>query len=342
VTADPTRRLTPVVRLAPAKLNLTLAVVGRRPDGYHTLHSVMVPLGVADRLSLAPDPSPNARDTIRTEGFDPGSPETNLVLRAIEGTRRAIRNHVAAIPPALAVRLEKRIPVAAGLAGGSSDAAAAIDGALEAWGATEALRTEERSGLAASIGSDVPFFLGGGPALVEGRGERVTPLHGLRLSTGEPEPGILLVTPGVAAHTAAVFAAWAAGAMGEPAVVRRTSEHFASEFGAGLTGRQLFERAGVLASANDLLPAAASVVEGLVPFRRALARLLGRPIGLSGSGPTLWALYPSLDEADLAAASVRAAIGTGFVVAPGDGAPFVAATTILPGPPRPTDERNHG
>jgi 4-diphosphocytidyl-2-C-methyl-D-erythritol kinase len=340
MTGDPARRLTPVVRLAPAKLNLTLAVVGRRPDGYHALHTVMVGLAVADRLSLAPDPSSAALDTVRTEGFDAGPPEKNLVLRAIEGARRAVRGHLPAAAPSLAVRLEKRIPVAAGLAGGSSDAAAAIDGALEAWGASDALGPDERLRLAASVGSDVPFFVGGGPALVEGRGERVTPLHGLRLAPGEAEPGILLVTPAVPAHTAAVFAAWAAGAMGEPATVRRTSEHFASEFGAGLTGRQLIERAGVLAAANDLLPAAAAVVDGLVPFRRALMRLLGRPIGMSGSGPTLWALYPSLDDADLAAASVRAAIGTGFVTAPGDGAPFVAATTIVTSPATADEERN--
>jgi 4-diphosphocytidyl-2-C-methyl-D-erythritol kinase len=339
VTADPSRRLTPVVRLAPAKLNLTLAIVGRRPDGYHALHSVMVPLALADRLSLAPDPSTSDRDTIRVEGFDPGPAQDNLVLRAIDATRRSVRGHLPASPPALAVRLEKRIPVAAGLAGGSSDAAAAIDGALEAWGVTDALGSDERHALAAAVGSDVPFFLAGGPALVEGRGERVTPLHGLRLAAGDQAPGILLVTPAVPAHTAAVFAAWAAGAMGEPAVVRRTSEHFASEFGAGLSAKQLLERAGVLASANDLLPAAAAVVDGLVPFRRALTRLLGRPIGLSGSGPTLWALYPSIDDADLAAASVQAAIGTGFVSAPGDDAPFVAATTILPSPVTAREER---
>jgi len=340
VSVDPARRLTPVVRLAPAKLNLTLAVVGRRPDGYHALHSVMVPLGVADRLSLAPDPSPAARDTIRIEGFDTGPSGENLVLRAIDATRRAVRGHLPSAPPALVVRLEKRIPVAAGLAGGSSDAAAAIDGALEAWGVTDALGPDERSALAATIGSDVPFFLDCGPALVEGRGERVTPLHGLRLAPGESTPGILLVTPSVAAHTAAVFAAWAAGSMGEPGVVRRTSEHFASEFGAGLTARQLLERAGVLASANDLLPAAAAVVDGLVPFRRALTRLLGRPIGLSGSGPTLWALYPSLDAADVAAASVRAAGGTGFIDPPGGDPPFVAATTILQRPLGSDDERS--
>jgi 4-diphosphocytidyl-2-C-methyl-D-erythritol kinase len=337
MTTDPARRLTPVVRLAPAKLNLTLAVVGRRSDGYHALHSVMVPLALADRLSLAVDPSPSARDTIRTDGFDPGPPEANLVLRALEATRRAVRPHLPAAAPALAVRLDKRIPVAAGLAGGSSDAAAAIDGAIEAWGTADGLGGDERLAIAASVGSDLPFFLAGGPALVEGRGERVTPLHGVRLAAGETAPGILLVTPAVPAHTAAVFAAWAAGAMGEPAIVRRTSEHFASEFGAGLTGRQLVERAGVLASANDLMPAAAKVVDGLVAFRRALTRLLGRPIGLSGSGPTLWALYPSLDDADLAAASVRAAVATSFIVAPGGEPPFVTATTILPSPTIPDD-----
>ena len=328
---DPAARLTPVVRLAPAKLNLTLAVVGRQRDGFHDLHTVMAPLDLADRLSLAVDPSSGASDALRVEGFDPGPAPDNLVLRAVEAARRAVRGHLGTLPPGLAIRLEKRIPVAAGLAGGSSDAAAAIDGALEAWGAAAALSPDERTHVAASVGSDVPFFLAGGPALVEGRGERVTPLHGLRLAPGgERVPGVILVTPAVAAHTAEVFAAWADGAMGQPGVVRRTSEHFASEFGSGLTAGQLIERAGVLASANDLSVAAAQVVDGLLPFRRALTRLLGRPIGLSGSGPTLWAIYPSLDAAEAAASAVRAAVGTGFVHAPGDGPPFVAATTFLP------------
>jgi hypothetical protein len=142
------------------------------------------------------------------------------------------------------------------------------------------------------------------------------------------QPGLLLVTPAVASRTADVFAAWAAGAMSEPGVARRTSEHFASEFGSGLTGRQLVERAGVLAAANDLLPAAASVVPGLVPLRRALTRLLGRPIGLSGSGPTLWAVYPSLEAASDAAATVRSAVDNGTIHTPGERPPFVAATTI--------------
>ena len=342
---DPTRRLGPVVRLAPAKLNLTLAVVGHRPDGYHALHSVMAPLALADRLSLAVDPSPDARDTLRIDGFDAGPVADNLVLRAIEATRRAVRAHGGDRPPALAARLDKRIPVAAGLAGGSSDAAAAIDGALEAWSASEVVPPAGRFALAASIGSDVPFFLAGRPALVEGRGERVTPLRGLRVAAGERPPGLLLVTPAIAAHTAAVFAAWSGGAMGQPGVAARSSEHFAAEFGSGMSARQLVERAGVLAASNDLLPAAAVVVDGLVGLRRALARLLARPIGLSGSGPTLWALYPSTDDADLAAASVRAAVATGFITSPGDGPPFVASTTFLIAPDDPitlatTDERS--
>ena len=317
---DPTRRLAPVVRLAPAKLNLTLAVVGRRSDGFHALHSVMVPLALADRLSLAVMPAGD--DTLHTSGFDPGPPESNLVLKALRGTRAALRGSGSATPP-LAARLDKQIPVAAGLAGGSSDAAATIDAALEAWG--EELAPERRAELAGLLGSDVPFFLAGGPALVEGRGERLTPLHGLR---GDDQPALLLVTPAVAARTADVFAAWAAGAMSEPGVARRTSEHFASEFGSGLTGRQLVERAGVLAAANDLLPAAASIVPGLVALRRALTRLLGRPIGLSGSGPTLWALYPSLDAASDGAGIVRSAVDEGMIPTPGERPPFIAATTI--------------
>src|SRR4029077_4002673 len=109
-------------------------------------------------------------------GFDPGPKGDNLILRAIGATRTAARSSwpgAPAAPPALAARLEKRIPVAAGLGGGSSDAAATIDAALEAWGASVA--PEERVKLAAAIGSDVPLFMVAGSALVEGRGERVTP-----------------------------------------------------------------------------------------------------------------------------------------------------------------------
>ena len=326
-TGEPGRRLTPIVRLAPAKLNLTLALIGRRPDGYHDLHSVVVLLDLADRVSLAVQPT--GTDSLSSTGFDPGPPGANLVLKALAVTRRAVATSwpgAPAPPPALAVRLEKRIPVAAGLAGGSSDAAAAIDGALEAWGAK--LSDLERAEVALEIGSDVPLFLAGGAALIEGRGERVTPLHGVRGMAGE-RAAVVLVTPALEVHTGRVFEAWSGGAMSEPGVARRTSEHFASEFGSGLSVGRLLERAAVLAAANDLLPATLGLHPDLVAFRRALARTIARPIGMSGSGPTFWALYPSITDAERAAEAIGEALTVGQLPAVGAEGPFVSATTIV-------------
>src|SRR4051812_6919043 len=90
VATDPVRRLQPVVRLAPAKVNLPLAVLDRRADGFHDLHSVMVPLDLADRLSLAVL-APGSADSLHVNGFDPGPTADNLVLRAIAAARRAAR-----------------------------------------------------------------------------------------------------------------------------------------------------------------------------------------------------------------------------------------------------------
>lgn len=326
---DPSRRLSPVVRLAPAKVNLTLAVLGVLPSGYHELHSVFVPLDLADRLSVSVSP-PGAGDTLRVEGFDPGPAADNLVLRAIAAARRHARAAWGRPepPPPLAARLEKRIPVAAGLAGGSSDAAAAADAALEAWGVE--LDPATRHELFAELGSDVPFFLVGGAALVEGRGERLTPLPWLR-DAGEANerPGLLLVTPGVGISTPAAFRAWDAGARSMGGAARLASVHLADELRKGLRVADLLARASVLASANDLAPAAAAVEPALVPFKRALLRRLGRPVGVSGSGPSHWALYPSVTEAEEAAVLLRRGAETGDLPSPGDRPPFIAATRIV-------------
>jgi 4-diphosphocytidyl-2-C-methyl-D-erythritol kinase len=323
----------PVIRLAPAKLNLTLSVVGRRPDGFHDLHSVFVPLGLADRVSLAPAGAADGADSLYVTGFDAGPLADNLVLRGIAAARTAV-GQAPGKPstPALAARLEKHIPVAAGLGGGSSDGAAALDGALEAWGATDVVDVERRAAAGASIGSDVPFFLVGRPALVEGRGERIAPLKGIH-----GHPAVLLVTPAIALRTPDVFAVFdATRPRGGDGSVRMTSEHLAQELGNGLSATDLLARAGVLASANDLLPAAAVVAPGLVPFRRALTRLLGRPIGLSGSGPTLWTLYPSLGDAQAAAATVEAAVADGTLPLSDEARPSIIATTIRTGDEGPT------
>jgi 4-diphosphocytidyl-2-C-methyl-D-erythritol kinase len=319
--------LAPVVRLAPAKLNLTLAVLGLREDGFHALHSVMVPLQLSDRLSLAP--AAGAGDSLHVVGPD-GRPQDpaayDSVLRGIAEARRIVGRGADAAP--LAARLEKRIPIAAGLAGGSSDAAAAIDGAFEAWGADAG--PDERLQAAAAAGSDVPFFLAGGPALVEGRGERVTPLSPLQ---GDA-PGVLLVTPAVASRTRDAFVAFDREPAAAPAnrgSTRLTSEHLAAELGPGhppMRASELVRRAGVLAVANDLAHAADVVVPGLRSMRRALTRLLGVPIGMSGSGPTLWALYPSHGDSEAAVDRVREQLRLGLLDSPGSAPPFVVATTI--------------
>jgi 4-diphosphocytidyl-2-C-methyl-D-erythritol kinase len=330
MTIDPGRALAPVIRLAPAKVNLTLAVLGTRPDGLHDLHSVFVPLDLADRLSVAVLP-PGGQDTLHVDGFDPGPVADNLVLRAIRATREAAQAAWGRPepPPPLAARLEKRIPVAAGLAGGSSDAAAAMEAALDAWGVD--LDPDAHHRLAASIGSDVPFFAVGGPALIEGHGEVLTPLGWLRdAGPAHDRPGLLLVTPSCGVSTPAAYGAWDAGARLPGGAARLASQHLADELRRGvLSVADLMARASVLASANDLAPAAAVVEPGLVPFKRALLRLLGRPVGVSGSGPTHFALYASHAEASAAADMVRAAIASGDLVAPGPREPFVAAARII-------------
>ena len=127
----------------------------------------------------------------------------------------------------------------------------------------------------------------------------------------------MLVTPLVAVPTPDVFAAFDAIRTHGDGAVRMSSVHLAEELRNGLTAANLVARAGVLASANDLLPATSLVVPALVPFKRALSRLLKRPIGLSGSGPTLWALYDSEAEATVAADAVRTALRDGVLSAPG-------------------------
>ncbi|MFI5226787.1 MAG: 4-(cytidine 5'-diphospho)-2-C-methyl-D-erythritol kinase [Candidatus Limnocylindrales bacterium] len=335
MSGDAPRGLAPVVRFAPAKLNLTLAVLGRRPDGHHELHSIMVTLGFGDVLTLAV--APGGVDSLHVEGLDPGPSDDNLILRALAETRRAVgagwaggrdgpSGSAGAAAPPLAARLDKRIPVAAGLGGGSSDAAAAIVGAAEAWGAelVDPVRTE----IAARLGSDVPFFLAAGAAIVEGRGERVSPVRGI---VGRP-PGILLVTPSMAISTAAVFAAFDGGAQpADRGATAASSTHLAGEVQRGLTAERLLDRAAVLASANDLATATAVVEPAIVGLRRALARLLGRPIGQSGSGPTLWALYPSAGDAVAGASLVDAALAAGTLPLVGPAPPTVVATTITVG-----------
>jgi 4-diphosphocytidyl-2-C-methyl-D-erythritol kinase len=333
-----------IVHFAPAKLNLTLAVLGRRDDGYHSLHSIMVPLLLGDALTIEVSPGAAAgdmehvagpsdmehvagpSDMLRVFGLTVSAAEDNLVLRAIVAVRAALaREHPRAradLPP-LSVRLVKRIPVAAGLGGGSSDAAAAIEAALAAWQTT--LAPAAKAALAASLGSDVPFFLSQRAAVITGRGEFVEPLPDM---ASEP-PAVLLVTPGLPISTPAVFEAYAAGARpADPARALGISESLAADLRAGMTAAALLQEAQELAAANDLLPAAISVAPELEVFIRKLEKLVGRPVCQSGSGPTQWVMYSTLAEARKAVRMVRLAVARGNLPTIGDGELSAVATAI--------------
>jgi 4-diphosphocytidyl-2-C-methyl-D-erythritol kinase len=319
---DPGNRALAQAR-APAKINLVLEVVGRRRDGYHAIRSIMAPLAFGDWLSVRV--ASRGQDRLVVKGLDTGPLPDNLVLRALAVLREAAgRGWVAGqkapasqLPP-LVLALRKRIPVAAGLAGGSSDAAAAFELAASAWGMN--LGPRQRRRLAAAVGSDVPFFTAGEWALVSGRGERVATLPP---PTGGPL-GVLLVVPPVELSTRAVFeafdrlaAAGPSGGLRPSSGARKASatRSLAAALGRGLEAAELTE----LQPANDLWPAAAALLPGLGPLREGLADLLGRPVHLSGSGPSLFALYPSPRAALRAAGRVRAALRDGDLRPPGEG-----------------------
>lgn len=236
---------------------MTLEVVGRRPDGFHELRSIFLRIGLTDRLTMSVGGGQNDRLTVT--GL-PGIPVAgNLVLKAID----RIRAHTGLDLPPLDITLDKQIPAAAGLGGGSSDAATALRLAQAAWGI--GLSSERQLAIGEELGSDVPFFLSGFvEARIEGRGERVT--RSSTISAG----AVLLVAPPIALRTAAVF------------------DRF-DELDAPMSRQR--------GLANDLWPAAAALEPSLPVLREKLEAAASRPWMMSGSGPTLFALYPSVTEA---------------------------------------------
>ena len=268
-----------------AKVNLTLEVVGRRPDGYHDLRSVFLRIGLADRLSVAAGWASD-EDQLMVSGL-PGCPiEGNLVLQAFDLVREAVDPRL----PALRAELHKAIPLGGGLGGGSSDGAAAIDLAAAAWGI--GLGAGERAELAAKLGSDVPFFVADSQAaLIEGRGESVTPLGPI-----EGGAGVLLAASSAELSTAKVFARYDemepdAHATGD------ASRKMATSFADGMTGAHLAEMTSEMAESNHLWAAASSISPELAARRQTLEQKTEWRWALSGSGPTLFCVLPSLADA---------------------------------------------
>ena len=256
-----------------AKVNLSLTVTGVRPDGFHELDSIFLRIGISDDLTVAF--GDRGRDVLTVSGL-PGCPvEGNLVLRAFAAVRRALGHDL----PPLVAHLDKRIPIQAGLGGGSSDGAAALGAALQMWGA--ALSPQRLDELALALGSDVPFFVRNlAAARVGGRGELLEPIREAALDVG-----MLLVTPPIALPTAQVYARF-----DELGGMRGTSAD------PGIVGR-LPDAAQELRDANDLWPAAVSLEPRLGDLRDELERWTSLPWLMSGSGSTLFAFYPSAEEA---------------------------------------------
>jgi 4-diphosphocytidyl-2-C-methyl-D-erythritol kinase len=181
----PRRALVPAL----AKINLDLRVLGKRPDGYHELRTIFQTISLADALDISFTPGRSTKVELHD---DPGIPN-NLVLRAADLAMESMR-----VSGRVEMRLTKRIPMGAGLGGGSSDAAAVLL-ALPAL-AGRALSIEVLSDLAARLGSDVPFFLFGGTAVGIGRGTELFPLP------DAPARRVLLLAPAIHVDTARAYA----------------------------------------------------------------------------------------------------------------------------------------
>ena len=188
-----------------AKINLTLEVLGLQDDGYHEVMTVLQTVSLTDQLDI--QPGSNLKVECDTPGLDG---EANLVWRAaveLAGSR--------GIRPQARIMIRKRIPVGMGLGGGSSDAAAALVGLNKLWNLE--LGIEELTQIAAGLGSDVPFFLRGGTALAEGRGEEISRLPSL------PPLGVLLICPRetVPNKTATLYSRLTAGHYSDGGITRR-------------------------------------------------------------------------------------------------------------------------
>lgn len=254
--------------LAYAKLNLALEVLGRRSDGYHEVRTILQTIDLADRLTFHPASSLNLRCD------DPSlNSDDNLVWQAAESLAKS-----RGIQPRVHILLEKQIPVAMGLGGGSSDAAATLLALNRLWELEMSI--EDLSGIAASLGSDVAFFLSGATALASGRGELITQIHPL------PSFPVTLICPSetIPGKTAKMFS-------------RLNPEHHSD--GERTTRLvEILEGSGFVANMqyNVFEQVAFQEFEGLEVLRQAIRSATGAEVHLSGAGPALYCLPSSEDD----------------------------------------------
>jgi 4-diphosphocytidyl-2-C-methyl-D-erythritol kinase len=245
-----------------AKINLSLRVGSVRPDGYHPIESLVQSIGWFDELTLEGSDA----DAFVVAGADLPDGDENLAWRAIEVMR-------AGSAPTVRLALDKRIAVAAGLGGGSADAALGL-----ALGANRFGRSwEDAVEAAPSLGADVPFCLAGGTAVISGVGEHVEPIR------GGSDYAVAVIVPPFELATPAVYRRW--DELGGPT---------GSELGRRHLPASLRDHAPLV---NDLQPAAAAVEPSLGDWLADTARTWGQPVVMSGSGPALFSLFGTHDEA---------------------------------------------
>jgi 4-diphosphocytidyl-2-C-methyl-D-erythritol kinase len=259
-----------LVLRASAKVNLVLEVLGKRPDGYHELSTVMQAVDLFDRLTV------EAAATITLETSEATLPtdDRNLVVRAAHLLREA-----AGIEAGARIVLDKRIPLAAGLGGGSSDAAATLLGLNRLWGLR--WRRERLVELAVKLGMDVPFFLGRGRALGTSRGEVLSSLPGVG------GYAMVLVNPGVGLSTQEVYGRVPPGWRAESDGTKRMLD--------ALKRRSVVRVAGALT--NHLEHWVEPVMPVIGRMKAALLAAGALGAAMSGSGPTVFGLARSLDQA---------------------------------------------
>ena len=287
--AEPSEgRHVPYAEFAPAKINLYLHVLGRRADGYHLLDSLVAFADIGDRIAAAP------ADGLSLTLVGPEAAaladlgDDNLVLRAARLLAAALAaESPGRLPPGAALRLDKHLPAASGIGGGSSDAAAALRALARLWNCP--FEEARLMALAAELGADVPACLAARPVWVGGSGERLEPAAGM------PRAGIVLANPRRELPTAEVFRQ-RRGPFGE-------TGRFAPipHDPAGLA-------AALAARGNDLTEAAVRLVPEIAAVLDRLAALPGALLArMSGSGATCFALFADRDAARAAGAALAAA-----------------------------------
>ena len=262
---------------APAKLNLFLHVTGRRADGYHLLQSVFQLIDYGDTLDVdLRDDS----DIVRTSDL-PGVPaESDLVVRALRLLQIAYQRRHGRLPPGVDVNVVKRLPMGGGLGGGSSDAATALMAVNHLWQA--GFTMDELMALGLPLGADIPFFLFGQSAFVEGVGEAMQPV-------ATADCWYVVIAPGVEVPTAAIFSAADLTRDAKPVKITDFSRHMKTA--AGLSG---FGRNDLQAVAVRLFPSVAEAVEWLSAYGDAR---------MTGSGACVFCAFA--DEAQALAVQAK-------------------------------------